>query len=146
MIATLLTVLANCYSTGNLHLMEATANALQQAIPGEIISLHFLAFIYLRTGRGDQMRSTLEKVGNGFANWVTFKESARRDEPVPVIQTAEDECYREAMEQDRSFFQACNAIADELDQFAAASRWVPMAFNTAGVMTTIQVKKAPKGR
>jgi hypothetical protein len=121
MISGLMDLLNTCYECGDFALMEVVAKTVQQSIPGEIVSLHFLGLAYLKTGRPGSALSLFKRLRKKipFAKGVGSR--AGDYQPLPDTHTAEAGCYLEATSLNPGLARTLEAAAAEIESFARSN-------------------------
>jgi len=121
MISGLMDLLNTCYECGDFALMEVVAETVQQSIPGEIVSLHFLGLAYLKTGRPVSALSLFKRLRKKMPFAKRFGGKADDCQPLPDTHTAEAGCYLEATRLNPGLARTLEAAAAEIESFARSN-------------------------
>ena len=121
MISGLMDLLNTCYECGDFGLMEVVAKTVQQTIPGEIVSLHFLGLAYLKTGRPGNALSLFKKLREKMPFAKGFIGRAANSPTLPDTHTAEAGCYLEATSLNPGLARTLEAAAAEIESFARSN-------------------------
>ena len=118
MISGLMDLLNTCYECGDFALMEIVAKTVQHAIPGEIVSLHFLGLAYLKTGRPRNALSLFKKLRERTPVEKAVVDRTDNSVALPDTHTAAAGCYLEATTLNPGLAKTLQAAATEIESFA----------------------------
>ena len=111
MIPALMELMNTCYHCGDFDQLGAVARTLLNAVPDDIVSAHFLALAYIKTGRPRDASSLFERLRRRMQTLSRRPRSERG-----AVQPAREVCLSVATERDPEYASTWLSLALDLEQ------------------------------